>query len=140
MLDISWRGALYGIVAAVVAIPMIKKKGRRLRASGVLPLAMKLLDERGLERRWRHGILTVENGTPIFAPAPPRRARSFDLTGTTVVGSRDSRLLERWWISGPIITAVGPLGSIEFAPTKEGVGMLRELVGHSAGAPEAPQS
>jgi predicted cobalt transporter CbtA len=112
----------FGILGVALARPIIKKKPARLQAAGHVAVAIRLLDRRGIARRWRHGIVSSTAGVTSFRPASPRVGETLDLSGTTVTGSRQRRALERWWISGStVIIGVSPLGKVEMAPS-DGLG------------------
>jgi len=84
--------------------------------NGELSGKMRLLDRRGFQRRWREVVVRRRADGSLWATLyRPRRAASFDLSGTRVTGRRDAQPLEKWWFAGPaVLIAAGDLGPVEF--------------------------
>lgn len=81
-----------------------------------VPAKLRLLDRRGLAGRWRDGVLYRSDGTLWFRPRRPRVGHHIDLSGSTITGSRDARLSEKWWFAGrQVLQLDGPQGRLEVA-------------------------
>lgn len=85
-----------------------------------VPVKVRLLEQSGIQGRWRDGVLHRLDGRLRFRPRRPRLARTLDLTASTVVDIRDARLSERWWFAGSsVLLTDGPAGPVEIAAGSE---------------------
>jgi hypothetical protein len=81
-----------------------------------VPVKIRLLDESGLQGRWRDGVLYRVDDQLLFRPRRPRIGRRLDLTGLTIAGRRQARFSERWWFAGRTVLLVEcPIGRAEIA-------------------------
>lgn len=83
---------------------------------GELAAKMRILDARGLKRRWREIVVRRgADGSLRATPYRPRVAASFDLSETRAMGLRKASAFEKWWFAGPtVLLADGDLGPVEF--------------------------
>jgi len=128
--------ALLGAAIGVTVVEVIRRRryGHRLKVAPgddlEGPVKLRSLQAgSALQARWRDGFLRRHGATLTFRPRRPRPGPTIDLTGSTMTGTRPSRLAERWWFAGGTVLQLdGPAGRYEVGTGGGSAAALAEAV------------